>query len=70
VRDGLAQLIADVQAGKTQPRIATALALLMSLQLRAIGTTDLERRLATPEESSAEAGTLLKRRPSLRGLRV
>jgi hypothetical protein len=49
VRDAVAQLIADVYAGKLNPRVAAGLAPLMSLQLHAIKTTDLERRIAEME---------------------
>jgi hypothetical protein len=47
-------LIADIYAGKIHPRIAAGLAPLMNLQLRAIETTDLERRLAKVEKLLAE----------------
>jgi hypothetical protein len=50
VRDAVAQLIADVYAGKMNPRVAANLAPLLNLQLRAIETTDFERRLALVEE--------------------
>jgi hypothetical protein len=50
VRDAVARLITDVYAGKIQPRVAAGLAPLLSLQLRAIETTDLERRLAKLEK--------------------
>jgi hypothetical protein len=49
-QDALAQLIADVYAGKLHPRVAAGLAPLMSLQLRMIETTDLARRLADLEK--------------------
>jgi hypothetical protein len=55
VRDTLARLIAEVYAGKIHPRIAAGLAPLMSLQLRAIETTNLERRVAELEKLLAEA---------------
>ena len=55
VRDTVARLIADVYAGRINPRIAAGLAPLLNLQLRAIETTDLERRLAKLEKISAEA---------------
>ena len=50
VRDTVARLIADVYAGKLDPRIAAGLAPLMNLQLRAISITDLERRIADAEK--------------------
>jgi hypothetical protein len=55
VRDTVARLIADVYAGRINPRIAAGLAPLLNLQLRAIETTDVERRLAKLEKLSAEA---------------
>jgi hypothetical protein len=48
-------LIADVYAGKINPRIATGLAPLLNLQMRAIETTDQEGRLAKLEKLLAEA---------------
>jgi hypothetical protein len=50
VRSTVARLIADVYAGKVHPRVAAGLAPLMNLQLRAIETTDLERRLVKIEK--------------------
>jgi hypothetical protein len=41
--------IADVYAGKLNPRIAASLALLMHLQLRVIEKTGFEKRLAEVE---------------------
>lgn len=55
VRDAVARLVADVYAGKIHPRIAAGLAPLMNLQLRALETTDLERRVAKLEKLLAEA---------------
>ena len=55
VRDTVARLIADVYGGKVHPRIAAGLAPLLSMQLRAIETTDLERRLVQLEKAMAEA---------------
>jgi hypothetical protein len=54
VRDAVARLIADVYGGKVHPRIAAGLAPLLSMQLRAIETTDLEQRLAKLEKLLAE----------------
>jgi len=39
-------IIADLFAGKIHPRIAAVLTPLLNLQLRAIETTDLARRIA------------------------
>ena len=54
VRDAVARLIADVYAGKMQPKMAAGLAPLMNLQLRAIETADLEQRLAELERKLTE----------------
>ena len=45
----MARLDADVYEGKMNPKIAASLAPMLSLQLRAIETSDLERRLAAVE---------------------
>lgn len=55
VREAVGKLIADVYAGKLNPRVAAGLAPLMSLQLRTIEATDLERRLAKLEKLISEA---------------
>jgi len=55
VRDTVARLVADVYAGRLPPRIAAGLAPLMSLQLRAIETTNIEQRLTKLEKRLAEA---------------
>jgi hypothetical protein len=54
VRETVARLIADVYSGKLSPRIATGLAPLLNLQLRAIDTTDVQRRLANLEKRFAD----------------
>ena len=54
VRDTVARLIADVYGGKVHPRIAAGLAPLLSMRLRAIETTDVERRLAQLEKAMAK----------------
>ena len=54
VRDTVARLIADVYGGKIHPRIAAGLAPLLNIQLRAIETTDLERRVAQLEKAMAK----------------
>ena len=57
----VARLVAEVYAGTIHPRVAAGLAPLLSLQLRAIETTDmlrlelLERRLEAIEKQSAKA---------------
>lgn len=45
IQDAVDRLVANVYAGKVEPRVATGLASLLSLQLRAILITNLERRL-------------------------
>jgi len=59
VRNTVTRLIAEIYAGKIPPRIAAGLAPLMSLQLRAIETTNLER-LAELEKRLAETEEKLK----------
>jgi len=62
VRDTVARLITDTYAGKLHPRMAARLAPLLSLQLRVIETTELERRMVRIEklleksETEADAG--------------
>lgn len=65
VRDTVARLIAEVYAGRMNPRIAAGLAPLLNLQMRAIETTDLERRLAKLEKLSAEAEARLDSKPTV-----
>jgi hypothetical protein len=61
VQQVVARLVAEVYAGTIHPRVAAGLAPLLSLQLRAIETTDmlrlelLERRLEAIEKQSAKA---------------
>lgn len=45
VRETVDRLIDDVISGRLHPRVAAALTPLLNLQLRAIETTDFERRL-------------------------
>jgi hypothetical protein len=56
VRAMIARLIAEVYAGKLNPRIASGLAPLLNLQLRAIEKSDLEQRLEKLERRLTEAG--------------
>ena len=58
VRDAVSQLVADVYAGRLQPRVAAGLAPLMNLLLRAIATSDLEERIAIVEKRLAAADTV------------
>lgn len=46
----MARLVVDVYSGKLHPRIAAGLAPLLNLQLRALETTDLERRVGKLEK--------------------
>jgi hypothetical protein len=55
VRTAVARLIEDVYAGELHPRIASGLAPLLNLQLRAIETSDLEQRVAKLEKLLASA---------------
>ena len=52
VRDRGDRLFDDVMAGKVHPRVAAVLVSLLSLQMRAIYTADLEQRLAKLEQQS------------------
>jgi len=54
VRDTVAQVIGDVYSGKLNPRIASSLSPLLSLQLRAIEMSELERRLEAVEKQLAQ----------------
>jgi len=62
VRAMAARLIAEVYSGKLNPRIASGLAPLLNLQLRAIDASEWERRLAALEKQTAEDGA--KEQPS------
>ncbi len=64
VRETVARLIADVYAGRMNPRTAGGLAPLLNLQLRAIEVTEIERRLARLEKppDQPSANTVLLRR--------
>ncbi len=57
VRQTITRLIQDVHSGKLHPRVAAAVAPLLSLQLRAIETTDIERRLERWEKFAATQRT-------------
>jgi len=52
VRDAVARLIADVLAGRVQPRVAARPSSLMNLLLHTIKTADIEQRLARLEQQS------------------
>src|SRR3954469_23838368 len=54
VRDAVNQLFNDLYSGKVDPKIASGLASLLTLQLRAIGTADLERNIAELQKQLAE----------------
>jgi hypothetical protein len=55
VRDAVDRVIADIHSGKLHPRIASSLAPLLSLQLRAVKMTDLERRITDLENREPTA---------------
>jgi hypothetical protein len=50
VRDTVARLIEDLHSGKLHPKMASGFSSLLSLQLRTLETTDLERRLVKLEQ--------------------
>lgn len=50
LRNAVARLIAEIYTGKLHHRLASGLAPLLNLQLRAIETTNLEKRLAAVEK--------------------
>lgn len=54
LRDTVNRLISDVYSGTVDPKIASGLAPLLTLQLRAIGTADLERRVGDLEKQLTE----------------
>ena len=54
VRETNKRLIEDLYAGKMDPRTASSLVRSLSLQLRAIETTDLARRLADVEKQLSQ----------------
>ena len=54
VRNMVARLIDDVYSRRLNPRVAAGLAPLLSLQLRAIETTDVQRRLDALEKRPSE----------------
>ena len=54
VQDAVNRLICDVYSSKLDPKNASVLASLFTLQLRAIGTADLERRVAELERRLTE----------------
>ena len=65
VRETVGRLIDDLISGRLDPRVATAVKPLLDLQLRAIETTDLERRLEEWKQSQADPTNVgLKQRQS------
>lgn len=54
VRDAVNRLIRDVYSGTLDPRLASGLAPLLNLQLRAIGIAELERRIGELERQLTE----------------
>jgi hypothetical protein len=57
VREASARVIADVYSGRLNPRIATSLASLLNLQLRAIETVELQQRVVKLERLLAGMDT-------------
>jgi hypothetical protein len=55
VKEVVSHLIADLQAGKLNPRMAAGLASLLNLQLRLIQESNVEQRLARLERLLAES---------------
>jgi hypothetical protein len=55
IRDAVAQVIAEVHSGKLHHRIASSLAHLLSLQLRAVETSDVEQRITDLEKQRSTA---------------
>jgi hypothetical protein len=55
VRNAVSRLIADVHSGKVHPKVASSLAQLLSLQLRTIETSELERQLQELKKQPGEA---------------
>jgi hypothetical protein len=53
VRDAVDRLIQGVSSGQLDPRVASSLAPLLNLQLRAIETSDIETRIAHLEQMSS-----------------
>jgi hypothetical protein len=54
IQDTVSRLIGEIYEGKLNPKIASGLAPLLNLQLRAIETTDLERRIVKLEKKLAD----------------
>jgi hypothetical protein len=52
LRDAVGRLIADVLAGKIDPKVAAVLPPLLTLQLNAIRVADVARQLAAVEQQS------------------
>lgn len=51
IRDTIARLINEMYTGRLNPRVAAAAGPLLNLQLRAIGITELEQRIAALERA-------------------
>lgn len=56
VKNLLAQALVDVRAKRLDPRTASALTYMCSALLKAVESTDLQRRIARLEEESREKG--------------
>ena len=58
MRDAIAQLVESIYKGATDPRVATALTPLLSLQLQVLELYELEQRVCQLEgEASSENNT-------------
>jgi hypothetical protein len=55
IRDTAGRLIEEMYLGKMDPKKAVGLATLLNLQLRTIGPSEIERRLAQLEKEIADA---------------
>jgi hypothetical protein len=64
VRTAVSRLIEDVYAGKLNPKIASGLAPLLNLQLRAIESSDLEHRLTKLQDLHGKLAEYLDELPS------
>ena len=62
VRDMVNRLVREVYSDRLNPRIATGLASLLQLQLRAIQVTELEQRLCDLEKANAMTSKQLRGR--------
>jgi len=62
VANANAQMIGDLYAGRLEPKIATALAPLLTLQLRALGAEEQEEKFVKLEQQIKKLNEKIKRR--------